>query len=163
MLSHEESKKLLVEYLKKEFCSESLEFVEDVEELEDKLDDMTTQRLLGIIMMIFHTYISDNAPKEVNLPSEIKRSLVQKFRRTKSMGDLEIPLEQRIEDVELTKVENGQHIFSSAYIHVKLTMRENSFMRLINSKEFMSACSKSIPKCFVSQIPYAQPTVCKGV
>jgi hypothetical protein len=123
MLAHEESRKLLVEYLKKEFCSESLEFVEDVESLQSKLEEMSPQRLLGLIMMIFHTYISDNAPKEVNLPSEIKRTLVQKFRRTKSMGDLEIPVDQRIEDEELASLENGQHIFSSAYVHVKLTMR----------------------------------------
>jgi peroxiredoxin len=155
MLSQEDSRKILVEYLKKEFCTESLEFIEDVEDLQRKIEEASSkQRLLGIIMMIYHTYISDNAPKEVNLPSDIKRPLTQLFHRTEGT---------EVDESELTRFENGQHIFTPAYAHVKLTMRENSFMRLINSKEFMSACSKVIPRCFVSQVPFTQPIICKGI
>ncbi|KAL0480469.1 hypothetical protein AKO1_011021 [Acrasis kona] len=164
MLGMEESRKILVDYLKKEFCAESLEFCEEVEQMEGNVEDMPKQRLLGIIIMIYHTYISDNAPKEVNLPGEIKKTIVERFRRVSSLDNLSSSEETSdVPQDEIANIAKGDHIFSPAYVHVKWSMRENSFMRLINSKEFMTACSKVIPKCFVSRVPYAQPIVCKGV
>jgi peroxiredoxin len=136
VLSDETLKKLFIEHLTSEFNNESMEFVEQVEQFEQLLEKHKKEKQLKKTeSTIFNTFIPARAPKELNIPGNMRRAIVSELEH-------KTILPSSFED----------HVYSSARTYVKSMLMTDSFMRFIKKEKFANAAVKVIPDLMSNKI-----------
>jgi hypothetical protein len=105
-------------FLEKEVCSELLEFIERVDEVDSILYYGRTDLDINVVMKdIFNTFIKESSDMEVNIPIGIKRELTKLFAQENASFK--------------------ENPFKTAYTQVKRELRQGAFMRYVETEDFI--------------------------
>lgn len=121
--------KMFADHLKREYCSEMLEFILDIENWRNSPSIEKSDKAT----YIYNTYLADFSPKEVNIPSNIKHVIIDLFTSNSSLNN---DLNKEITD-----------IFHDAFIHVKHTLFSDPFKRFQDTPSFFNLI-KELPQYF---------------
>jgi peroxiredoxin len=119
VLADENLRMMFMKHLKKEFASESLEFLIDVEKF--RSDTSLEAYIIG-------TYIGDG-DKGLNIPSTLRKE-VEEF----------MAAEERVDSFE-------DHILFAVYHFVLDMLQRDNFMRFIQRQEYIEYMLATAPKC----------------
>jgi peroxiredoxin len=122
VFTNEKLCQLLVNHLKREFNVEAYEFLKDVQGFDGLVKtDRNSNKLKYECNRIYETFVSEKAPKEVNITASIRsdvRSKLNKYDET----------------------------YGVAFKHVKNDMKQDTFGRFVCTKEFFDVAAEVIPQ-----------------
>ena len=130
-LTNPELRALFELHLKKEYSIESLEFVDQAQEFQQLLEKQKSSLLTKKSTVakkesnIYCMFIPERAPKELNIPGEIRKNVQDSIENHK----------KKVESFE-------QHAFALVLQHIKTMLISDSFMRFVRKEQFASVASK---------------------
>lgn len=126
---HKELCELFYKFLKKEFATESYDFIQDVE----KLPEIEDQELLvAETHRIITTFLMEDSKREVNLPSNLRKKVLDLYSSSK----------QEENKKEWIIEQKPESFFKECKLSLLSTLKHDSFKRFIRTSEFTQVIQK---------------------
>jgi len=118
---------LFAQHLRNEFSSESIEFLDEVEDFIKSLNKNKNlvKKMKDREYSIYSTYIPEQAPKELNLPHELRTTVSKELS---------------------TELSPEDHVFNDVSEFVRRLLQCDSFSRFVKKRMFVDAAVTLIPQ-----------------
>lgn len=131
IIESKEYRELFYTFLKKEYATESFDFIQEV----DKISSLKDETLIILaVQNIINTYLNEDGKKEVNLPSAQRKKVLDLY---KNSGQ-EKSTQKWILEVE------PKDFFIECKNSLLSTLKHDSFKRFIRTPEFLQGIQKQI-------------------